>query len=328
MNASCPFQPHPLLRGGHLQTLAGFYLPTKIAPYHAKLQLLSVSGGDKIALHDDCPTTWTETDPVVLLIHGLAGCHNSSYVARLMERLVKNGLRCFRMDMRGSGASTGMAKEPGHAGRTDDAAVAIDFIADRCPLAPLTLVGFSMGGNISLGTTAIASKQPVGNLSQCIAISPPVDLSRCCHELRQGVRSLYDRFLLRHLIMTWQQNGGQVPTPTPRSIYEFDDRITAPVCGFRDAEDYYDQSSSGPRLMDIEIPTTILAARDDPMVSVQAIESASRSPYVNLVVTNSGGHLGYVSTRKKVENGRWMDWQLLDWIKGSRQTSTQVKNNS
>ena len=317
MTVTHSFRPHPLFLGGHLQTLAGFYLPTELPAYTAKAELVTVSGGDKIAVHDDCPPGLEHASQVALLVHGLAGCHGSAYMVRLAERLTSRGVRCFRMDMRGTGAASGMAAEPGHAGRTDDLVRAIEWIAERCPNAQLTLVGFSMGGNIALGTAAQASKEKVGNLARCIAISPPVDLSRCCRELRQGVRRFYDQYLIRYMLQLWEKNGGNMPSERPTSIYEFDDRITAPLSGYRDAEDYYAHCSSGPRLADITIPTKILAARDDPMVSFAAIESAPRSAHVELIATATGGHLGFISRRRDIDDGRWMDWQLSEWITSS-----------
>lgn len=279
--------------------------------------MVDVSDGDQIALHDDRANDWQPSDPVVLVLHGLAGCHGSNYVARLANRLVNRGLRVFRMDMRGTGAATGKAKLPGHAGRTDDAAAAIRRIHQLCPDAPLTMVGFSMGGNITLGTLANASREPIGNLHRGIAVSPPVDLSRCCRELQVGLRRFYDSFLIRHLVQRWQATGGSLNGHRPRTIYEFDDKITAPISGFSDAEDYYAQCSSGPRLTEINLPTRIIAAKDDPMVAYHAIEAAERSDSVELHMADSGGHLGFFGTDEEcdeVKDQRWMDWRIESWI--------------
>ena len=284
--------------------------------YSATVHLLDVSGGDKIAVHDDRPNDWRDGDKVVLLIHGLAGCHGSGYMVRLALRLNKRGIRCFRMDMRGTGASTGLAKLPGHAGRTEDAEVAINKIAELAPESPLTLVGFSMGGNIALGTLANAATKPIGHLVRGFAVSPPVDLSRCCRELRIGTSNFYDKYLIRFLLKNWLATGGELNGSRPKSIYEFDDKITAPISGFENAEDYYAKCSSGTRLKEINIPTTILAAEDDPVVAYSAIAAAERSHHVELITTKSGGHLGYFCGKSQAHDHRWMDWQLAEWICG------------
>ena len=308
------FSPHPVARGGHLQTLAGFYWPTPRVEYAAETLLVDVSDGDKIALHDDRPENWTPDSPSALLIHGLAGCHGSGYMVRVAQRLVENGVRTFRMDMRGTGASTGLARMPGHAGRSGDAAAAIQRIADRCPDSPLTMVGFSMGGNIALSTLANASTERIGNLRRGIAIAPPVDLSKCCRELRVGTGNFYDKYLVRYLAQRWVATGGQIPGKRPASIYQFDDEITAPLSGYRDAEDYYRHASSGPRLREITLPTRILAAKDDPVVAYSAVEAANRSASVQLFVTDTGGHLGYFGRRSQTVDRRWMDDRVVDWV--------------
>ena len=308
------FKPHPLFRGGHLQTLAGFYWPSRHPPHRADLLLIDVSDGDKIALHDDCPPSWKRNDPVTLLVHGLAGCHGSGYMVRIAEKLNDRGIRTFRMDMRGSGAASGLARLPGHAGRAEDAALAIEAIHERCPDAPLTLVGFSMGGNIALNTLANASRSEIGNLCRGIAVAPPVDLSRCCRELRTGVRNVYDKYLIRFLIRNWLKTGGQLHGSRPRSIYQFDDQITAPLCGYTDAEDYYADSSSYTRLHEISVPTRILAAEDDPVVAFSAISDAIRSDDVDLFITDSGGHLGYFARHREISGGRWLDHLIVDWV--------------
>lgn len=308
------FRPHPIVRGAHLQTIAAFYWPTRKVPYQAQVRLVEVSDGDMIALHDDCPRDWQSGDRVALLLHGLAGCHGSGYMVRVAARLRARGVRTFRMDMRGAGAAAGLAKLPGHAGRTEDAAVAIKTIARWCPKAPLTLVGFSMGGNIALGTLADGSSQPLGNLDRGIAVSPPVDLSKCCRELRVGTRKVYDKYLIRYLVRGWLKNGGPLNGPRPSSIYQFDDQITAPLCGYRDAEDYYAHASSGPRLSEISVPTRILAAKNDPVVAYSAIAAAKRSERVELFVTECGGHLGYLTHSDQVSDNRWMDELVACWV--------------
>ena len=118
------FRPHLLLRSGHLQTVAAVYLPRKHAPYCAKVHYVGVDelppelGGDQIALHEDCAPVWQPTEPVVLMVHGLAGCYTSGYMCRMADRLTARGYGVFRMDMRGCGAGEGLARKSTHCGRS------------------------------------------------------------------------------------------------------------------------------------------------------------------------------------------------------------------
>jgi predicted alpha/beta-fold hydrolase len=234
-------------------------------------------------------------------------------MSRTAAKLCARGVRSFRMDMRGLGAARGLARRPAHAGRIEDAVAALETMATLCPRSHVTLVGFSMGGNIALGTLA-KSRPSVGNLERGIAISPPSDLSACCRALREGVTRLYDRYLARFLVRKWTDMGGALNGAVPRSIYDFDEQITAPQSGFRDAEDYYRQASSGPLIRDIEAPTIIVAARDDPMIPVDTICQFERPANVALYITDGGGHLGYIASRRHVPDRRWLDEQIVRWV--------------
>ncbi len=308
------FTAHPLIRGGHAQTVAGLFWPSDVPPYSAVAHRVQLDDGDHIVLHEDGPGNWSPGDQVALLLHGLAGCHGSGYMRRTAAKLCARGVRVFRMDMRGVGAAAGLARLPAHAGRTEDASAALEKLSQLCPHSPVTLIGFSLGANITLGTLAEAARRPIGNLTRGIAVSPPADLSICCRELRKGLKRSYDAYLIRLLLKAWAKTGGVMPNRLPRSIYEFDERITAPQSGYRDAEDYYAQCSSGPRWSQINLPTRILAARDDPMVPISSIEGFPRSASVELFVTDSGGHLGYLSPRGLVSDRRWLDQRIVEWV--------------
>src|SRR5688572_3933249 len=124
------FRPHPLLRSGHLQTVAGIYLPRRDAPYGATLHHVPADdrspdeGGDQLALHEDRPEQWQPHQPIVLMIHGLGGSYSSTYMCRMADRLTARGYCVFRMDMRGCGAGRGLARLPTHCGRSGDVATA------------------------------------------------------------------------------------------------------------------------------------------------------------------------------------------------------------
>ncbi|MCH2401135.1 MAG: hypothetical protein MK364_18610, partial [Pirellulales bacterium] len=110
------FRPQLFLRSGHLQTVATVLLRGNRMPYTARQHQIELEDGDQLVLHDDCPSAWQPHQRVVLLVHGLTGCHLSSYMVRISYKLAQLGLRVFRLDMRGSGAGLHLARRSYNAG--------------------------------------------------------------------------------------------------------------------------------------------------------------------------------------------------------------------
>lgn len=325
------FKPHPLLRSGHAQTIVGSVVGGRVLQYGAQQHVVPLPDGDAIVLHDDRPANWQPTDRAALFVHGLCGSHRSPYVARTASKLNARGVRTFRMDLRSHGAGIRHSRHIGHAGRSDDVAAALSRILDLCPRAGVHLVGFSMGANIVLKLAAEFGSSTPAHLAGVFAVAPPVDLHFCCDHLRRGWNRLYDRVFSRNLnrhFHAWQAANLQVELPRLKKgltrIFDFDEQITAPHSGFRDAAHYYAESSSGPLLPHIQLPTVILAAADDPIVPISCLQKVSFSPSTHLVVTKHGGHLGYIGGRSADPDNRWLDWRIVEWVLAERRPTRQV----
>lgn len=324
MSPSFPsFRPHPLIRGGHLQTIIGSYLPWQKIVYAARQHRVPLADGDQIVVHDDQPAEnkWQSGDPVVLLIHGLGGCHLSSYMQRCAVKLTARGYRVFRMDLRGYGAGFPLARHPVHAGRSEDAGAVLNFLSELCEDSAIHVVGFSMGANIVLKLAGEFGAAAPRNLASVMAVSPPIDLIECSRNIQRSANRLYDRMFVRSLLRHIQRRKAAVPgalarplDPPPRRLVEFDNRFTAPLAGFADAEDYYLRASSGALLRQITVPTFIVAAANDPIVPVKPFETAKYSPTTKLLITPCGGHLGFVARRGADPDRRWLDWRVVEWI--------------
>jgi predicted alpha/beta-fold hydrolase len=316
-----PFQPHPLLRGGHLQTLAGVYLPWPALAYRAEKHCVTLADGDRIILHDDCPAEWQPSDRSAVLIHGLAGCHTSGYMQRIAHKLSARGVRAFRMDLRGCGAGAGLARLPYHSGRSEDAAAALEAIARLVPLSPTTLAGFSLGANITLKLLGELGQRTCGNLDSAVAVCPPVDLAACSRQISRAINRPYDRYFVTLLSRQIAAAMSMAPDSVgvalarrPRSLWEFDNEFTAVVCGFGTADDYYREASSAQHIPSIRIPTLVLASRDDPMIPPDALSAVSLPPSVRVHWTDHGGHLGFVGRGGTDPARRWMDWRVVEWV--------------
>jgi len=317
------FRPHPLLFNGHLQSLVGIYWPRRDAAYKAVQHHVPLEDGDQLVLHEDQPDeSQAAGQPNVLLIHGLAGCHQSTYMCRMADRLAERGFRVFRMDMRGCGAGQSLARRTTHCGRWGDAAAAIEYITEQYPDTPIRAVGFSMGGSLLLNMLAETGETPVGRLQRTLAICSPIDLQATERGFRSSWGRWYDRFFVRLIwrqaIQRWQYFPDLAP-PTiprrPRRLRDIDEVITAPIGGFESAEDYYRKTAPGPRLTLIRQPATILSAQDDPIIPSGPLGQYKLSDSVELVMTQSGGHLGYLGHANGDPDFRWLDWRIIDWLK-------------
>ncbi|HUS40089.1 MAG TPA: alpha/beta fold hydrolase [Pirellulales bacterium] len=316
-----PFEPHRWLKNPHAQTIAAAYLPGGRRPYQAKRHSVSVAGDDQIVLHEDCPEQWQPGDRTALMIHGLAGCHMSSYMVRISKKLKDRNVRAFRMDMRGCGAGLKLAKLPYHAGRTEDTIAAMQYIAALCPGSPLTLVGFSIGGHVALKLAGELGATKCAGLDRVIAVCPPLDLHVCSGHLEQPSNRFYSRHLLSVLFKLHLARKRQVPgaaplqnVSRPSSLRELDDQFIAPAWGFDGASDYYDKCSAINFLDGIRIPTYLLAARDDPLVPIEQFRQATMASNINLHITDHGGHLGFVGRAGVDPDRRWMDWRVVEWV--------------
>lgn len=316
-----PFEPHHFMRGPHVQTIVGAYLPGPKFPYQARQHRVTLDDGDQVVLHDDRPATWQPGDRTALLIHGLSGSHCSGYMMRIAGKLAARGVRCFRLDLRGCGAGFHLARLPYHSGRSDDAATALRAIGRHCPGSPTTLIGFSLGGNIALKLLGECRDQACGGLDSGVAICPPIDLQACSDRLRLRENRIYDKRFVSALLKQLRRRQAAVPNAVglcsprvPRTLFELDDLFTGPVSGFEGAHDYYRRCSSEQLIPDIRRPTLVLTSRDDPLIACEPFERVHRPPGVALHIAEHGGHLGFIAKPGLDPDRRWMDWRVVEYV--------------
>jgi predicted alpha/beta-fold hydrolase len=322
LNASVvpSFEPHPWLRGGHIQTIAGRYLPGRrvrlVATYHE----LPLADGDRLSVLDSIPAPWRRGDPGAVLVHGLGGCARASYVVRVADRLVRQGVRVVRMNLRSAGSGFGGARGVYHSGRTADVRAVVDWLGRAAPGSPLALVGFSLGANLVLKLAAEAADEPVDGLDCVLAANPPLDLAACCRHIQAPANRLYDRNFAAGLKSAIERHHAAHPELGPpnlatvRSLYGFDDCYTAPRHGFAGAEDYYARSSAGPVVPRIELAGLVVHAEDDPFIPADTVRAVRFPPQIRLEMVPSGGHLGYIARTPVGGDRRWLDARLAGWL--------------
>lgn len=318
-----PFRPHRLFRNCHLQTVAAAVVRTRRFPYRALPRPLLLEGGDIAFLHDDRPDGWEPTSPAAVLVHGLSGSFQSSYMVRIAGRLNEAGVRTFRMDLRACGAGEGLSSMPYHAGCSHDVLVALKRVVEICPASPITLIGFSVGGSIALKLLGELADSIPPQLRRAIIVSPPIDVAACVEHISQSAR-FYDRAFVRSLHRQLRRSNmllrhapHAVCHQRPRGMREFDTRYTSRVWGFETVDEFYADISSHSVIGDVEIPTLLMVSRDDPLIPVRIFEDAEISPSIRLHVTDHGGHLGFIGRPGLDPDCRWLDWRIVESVNPS-----------
>lgn len=323
-----PFRPPWLWAGGHRQTILAALERPPATTYRAVATPLETRDGDWLVLHDDRPDRWQPGDPTLLLLHGLCGCHAAGYMIRWAERFTRAGVRTFRLDMRGCGAAFERSRQLTHAGRSDDVVDALDEIARQTRSGPLWALGVSMGGNqllracgrgdASEAKASSGSSSPgLQRLCRVAAIAPPIDLPCCSENMQRISLRPYNWYFIRALL---RRVPPKVQASTefrqlsldrlPRTLRELDGRVTAPLGGFADVDDYYRTASSAPYLSQLRRPTLIVAAEDDPIVPVEMFRRRPLSEQVVTTITRRGGHAAYIAR----DRTRWLDETLMTWF--------------
>ncbi|MDF1660994.1 MAG: alpha/beta fold hydrolase [Planctomycetota bacterium] len=284
-------------------------------------RILTLSDGDAIVLHDDCPRSWQAGQRCALFVHGLGGDHQSTIVSRMAWKLFAQGIRTFRIDLRLCGAALLTCRWPNHAGRAKDVQEAAQFIEQLCPESAISVIGISMGGNITLQLLSMLSETGYGAVDSGVAICPPIDIQQTVDRRNWGnyfyeqyfLNLLYNRFLKTREKL---HHGPKITFKRrPSTVREHDENFTVPLCEFDSANHYYESASSCYGLPKIAVPTLIIAARDDPLVPPEPLENAILSSATELVMTEKGGHLGFISRLGVDDDTRWVEWRIIEWLK-------------
>jgi predicted alpha/beta-fold hydrolase len=319
------------MKSAHLQTVGAFLFRGRNINYSAEKFTVPLHDGDQLVVHDDRPESWITGDRIAIIFHGLCGSHLSPCVVRLADKLNRRGIRTVRVDMRGFGDSTLISKSHLHGGSYRDAMSVIDFVHRISPLSKLSLVGFSIGGNIVLKTLGIWSDVPHEQVDSAVAVSPPIDLIHCSWNLRQRGNRLYEKYFVKRLhdqlTLRRRMVEGLVDnqlSPLPTRLIHWDDQFTAPCWGYRGAREYYEDASSGPELSNVRVPTIVLAAHDDPVVPYSMFKAFEMSKHIELISTERGGHLGFISQGLKDPDRFWMDWRICQWVTSLEQEVEEI----
>ena len=297
------FRPRPPWLTGDLQTLRNFLLRPRIdlRPWPGERLWLPVSGGDQLAASLHARDRLGER-ALVVLIHGLSGCEESTYVRASARFWLSLGHPVLRLNLRGSQPSRPRCRGHYHGGRSEDLHATLDAFVSRERAAArhgLILVGYSLGGNVLIKQLAEAGCElPV---RAAASVSAPIDLAATSERFHAPRNRLYQRWLLTLLKREATAPPAELSAREraaiqgARTVREFDDRFIAPRFGFDSAADYYARSSGLQFIPAVTVPLLAVHADDDPWIPDDAYAEAARlgNPNVRIHVTGGGGHVGF-----------------------------------
>lgn len=258
---------------------------------------------------------------LAIVLHGLEGDSGRSYIMGMVRTLNRRGWDALALNFRGCSGEPNKAIRMYHSGETGDIKLVIDHAMSLGLYDQLALVGFSLGGNVILKYLGESGKSVRPEIKAAVAISVPCDLKACSDRLIERSNWAYSQRFLRMLRKKIYYKATVYPhaanpegLDSVRTLREFDDKFTAPLHGFRDAEDYYAESSSKQFLGNIATPCLLINALDDPFLGATCFpeQEARSNRHLFLERPRHGGHVGFVSFNEEKEY--WSEKRAAQFI--------------
>ncbi|MBL7849158.1 MAG: alpha/beta fold hydrolase [Cyclobacteriaceae bacterium] len=249
----------------------------------------------------------------VIISHGLEGNSQRSYVLGMARAFFNEGFDVLAWNYRGCSGEMNRQLRFYHSGATDDLHTVVTHASRHYP--ELYLVGFSLGGNLTL--KYLGEGRAPEAVRRAVGISVPLNLHTSCLAISKPSNWIYSQRFLRSLSAKVRAKPGLSKVVdvgklnTLRTLFEFDDHFTGPLHGFKGAIDYYNRCSSIHSLPGITIPTLILNALNDPFLSEDCYPATSNSKLI-LDYPARGGHVGFA--RFDRNNIYWSEMKALSFI--------------
>ena len=317
-----PFEPHRLLRTGHLQTVASAFARRKFAMPVGEERLFRVD--QETQLKGVCHWQGGKPlgRPVIVTVHGLEGSCDSNYARGIADKAWARGFHALRMNQRNCGGTERLTPTLYNSGMSGDYRAVLMELAEKDGFEKIFFVGYSMGGNL---VTKMAGDFAGGAPRQLVgvaAVCPALDLSACADALERVDNYFYQRHFVNGLMARYRMKQRLFPERYStnglgaiRSVREFDDAITAPAFGYRDAEDYYQHAGAKNVIDCVRVPLLLITAQDDPFVPYASFLRAriEENPCVNFVTPEHGGHCGFISRYEGAERF-WAEERILEFV--------------
>ncbi len=318
------FVPHRFLHGGHVQTIASFFLPRRLALPPSEARLIEVEPGVKILCH--CHWQPNRGNALtVIVVHGLEGSSDSEYMRGVAAKGIALGMNVVRFNQRNCGGTDVLSPTLYHSGRSQDVARVAASLIEQDQVSRLALAGFSMGGNIVLKLAGEWGREGPPQFRAVAAVCPSVDLAASADALHEPANRLYEYYFLWKLRRRLRAKARLFPATFDASrmrgvpsLRDFDDKVTAYYSGFAGAADYYARAAAANVVDRIAVPALILHAVNDPFIRItpQTRQKILSNPKITFHETEDGGHCSFLGEAgDNGDDGRWAETQLLEFLR-------------
>ena len=313
------------MRGGHLQTLAAFFLKRRIKLPAAEQRLIEVEPGISVLCH--CHWQQDRRNALTLIVvHGLEGSSESQYMLGIARKGLAAGMNVVRMNQRNCGGMDHCAPTLYNSGRSADVAAVARDIVERDGVPGFVLIGFSMGGNLVLKLAGEWGREGPGEFRGVAAVCPAINLAAGADALHEPANRIYEYYFLLQLFQRFRRKARLFPRIFDasrlrgvRTLRDFDDRVTAYYCDFTGADDYYARAAAANVIERIARPALVIHAANDPFIRIltETRQKLISNHNVIYVETEDGGHCAFVGERDPdaAYDGRWAERDVVEFAR-------------
>jgi predicted alpha/beta-fold hydrolase len=271
----------------------------------------------------DLDFSFVGSKTLVLLIHGLEGSSESRYMASTSNYINRKGLDTVCFNLRSCSGEDNLLLATYHSGKTEDVDFVVQHLLNNYNYDNIIIVGFSLGGNLTLKYLGEYQPKLSKKVKGGIAISVPVDITSAEIEMDKFKNKLYIEMFFKTLKNKILEKAHKFPNYKldkdklfkATTFKHLESLYIVPIFGFKSPEDYWKKASSKPYLSKIDRPTLLINAKDDTFLSAACypIKEALQSNNFYLEVTDYGGHCGFMSSFKPKEN-TWLEERIMRFI--------------
>ena len=317
------FEPHRLLKNGHAMTIAAAFVPRKFNLPPAEDRLFQVDVESRVLGRCHWQPAKRRDAPVIVIVHGLEGSSESNYVWGIAEKAYRLGFHAVRLNQRNCGSEEALSITPTlyNSGMSGDYRAVLEELSRGDGFERIFFVGYSMGGNlITKMAGEFGDAAPKALRGACV-VCPAMDLGACADALERPENYFYQRHFVKGLMSRYARKARLFPQRyhlnglgAVRSVREFDDKITAPQFGYRDAQDYYGAVGAKKVVAQVRVPMLMITAQDDPFVPYESFLRANpaQNPAIRFVAPEHGGHCGFISNRSGAERF-WAEQRIVEF---------------